>query len=304
MKNKIVFLGSAEFSVPILLGLNGDFQIVAVLTQPDRPSGRGGRIEISPIKKAGLSLGLQIFQPEKIKAPEFIHVLSELKPDLIVVAAYGQILSKQLLDLPRLGCINVHASLLPRWRGASPIQAAILAGDAVTGITIMKMDEGLDTGPILAQKEMEIAQEDDAQMLSFKLSRLGAELLEGTLKEYFVNRIVPQTQKNENATQTRLIRKEDGRLDFNLPAYQLERMVRAYHPWPGAYFAWGSLPIKVIKAHVMDVQGSAVGRQRIIEEKPACGTPNGYLVLDQIQPAGKRSMAGKDFLNGVKNWLN
>jgi methionyl-tRNA formyltransferase len=304
MKNRIIFLGSSDFAVPILSKLNEEYQIVLVITQPDRPAGRGGIIETSPVKKLTLSLRLPILQPERIKESSFILKLKDLNADLMIVAAYGQILSKPLLDLPPYGCINVHASLLPRWRGASPIQAALLAGDSVSGVSIMQMDEGLDTGPILSQKEVIISDDEDALSLSVKLSALGADLLMDTLNRFFLGQLEPWKQDDEKATKSQLIKKEDGLLDLNKSAELLERMVRAYYPWPGAHFFWSGNAIKVLKAHVNDNQTSIAGEHKTIDKKPALGAEKGYLVLDLLQPAGKNPMTGKEFLNGARNWLN
>lgn len=303
MNNRIIFLGSSDFAVPILIELNKKYPILAVITQPDRPSGRGGKIVFSPIKDLSLFLGLPVLQPEKIKDSQFISKLNVLKPDLIVVAAYGQILSKTILDIPALGCINVHASLLPRWRGASPIQSAILAGDTVSGVSIMKMDEGLDTGAVLTQQEVTISQEDTALSLSKKLAETGADLLINTLEGYLTGSINPKKQDEEKATKTRLVKKGDGVLNLNNSADYLERMVRAYYPWPGVFFYWKEIPIKVLKAHVEDCPTPLVGEHKKINKKPAFGTEKGCLVLDLVQPAGKKPMTGEEFLNGIRNWV-
>jgi methionyl-tRNA formyltransferase len=303
METRIIFLGSSQFAVTILDSLVQEYKVSAVVTQPDRPSGRGAKTEYSATKKLALSLGLNVLQPDKIKDAGFISILADHAPDLIVVAAYGQILSKQLIELPRFGCINVHASLLPRWRGASPTQSAILAGDEVTGVTIMKMDEGLDTGPILSQSTLSIDPSDNASTLSEKLSNAGAELLVKTLDGYLTGKIQPVQQDNDKATMTRLLRKSDGQMDFNQPAAYLERMVRAYDPWPGAYFQWNDQLIKVFRAHVDAGKTIEPGVTSKVSKKPAFGTGEGVLVLDVVQPQGRRVMTGEEFLNGVRNWL-
>ena len=303
MNKRIIFMGSSTFAVPVLQSLVNVGDIIGVITQPDRPAGRGRKIEYSPIKEISLSLGLPVLQPVKIRNSEMIDHLRKLNPDLIVVAAYGQILPSSILEIPLFGCINVHASLLPRWRGASPIQAALLAGDAITGITIMKMDEGMDTGPILAQREIRILSEDNASSLSNKLSNLGASLLMETLKGYFSRKIQLKIQNNEQATKAHLIKKEEGLLDLNNPAEKLERAVRAYYPWPGTFFFWKSQQIKVLKAHVLDSQNAQPNQHLVLENKPAIGTADGILVMDIVQPAGKKNMTGEEFLRGVHNWL-
>ena len=303
METSIIFLGSPEFAVPILERLAQDFKVSAVVTQPDRPSGRGAKTEYSAIKNLALSLGLHVFQPVKIKDEGFISILADIAPDLIVVAAYGQILSRQLIELPKYGCINVHASLLPRWRGASPIQSAILAGDEETGVTIMKMDEGLDTGPILSHSTLPINASDNASTLSEKLSMAGAELLANTLDGYLAGQIQPVQQNNDKATLTKLLRKSDGQMDFNQPAAYLERMVRAYDPWPGAFFQHNDQLIKVLRAHMDVGRLLKPGVTTVISKKPALGTSEGILVLDVVQPQGRRIMTGVEFLNGIRNWI-
>jgi methionyl-tRNA formyltransferase len=303
MQPNIIFLGTSQFAVPVLERLVNEFRISAVVTQPDRPSGRGAKTEFSAVKKQALSLGLNVLQPIKIKDSGFISVIADYAPDLMVVAAYGQILSSQLLELPKFGCINVHASLLPRWRGASPIQSAILAGDAITGVTIMKMDEGLDTGPIVAQSTISINVDDTASSLSEKLSQAGAELLINTLGGYLKGQFQPVKQDNEKSTLTKILRKSDGQMDFNKPAAYLERMVRAFSPWPGAYFQWKEQSIKVMRAHVEEGGSFLPGDTVVLSKKPAVGTVKGILVLDEVQPQGKRIMNGADFLNGVRNWM-
>jgi methionyl-tRNA formyltransferase len=304
MKKKIIFMGSPEFAVPILKGLTNFFNIITVVTQPDKPAGRGRKIEQSPIKELSLVLGLPMIQPIKIRQSEVVNHLQLLNPDLIVVAAYGQILPKKILDIPSLGCINVHASLLPRWRGASPIQAAILSGDAKTGVSIMKMDEGLDTGPIIAQREISISNDDTTFSLSEKLSNLGASLLIDTLIEFFSGKVKLTDQNDDHATKTHLIRKEEGILDLNIPAELLERAIRAYNPWPGTFFFWGSHQIKVIKAHILDNQKVQPNQHLIHQKKPTLGTVHGLLVLDTVQPAGKKAMTGEEFLRGAHDWLD
>ena len=297
-------MGSPVFAVPILRSLAAARDIIGVVTQPDRPAGRGRKIEQSAIKEISLSLGLPILQPIKIRDSGVVDHLRKLNPDLIVVAAYGQILPRSILEIPALGCINVHASLLPHWRGASPIQAAILAGDAVTGVSIIKMDAGLDTGPIMAQKEINISDDDTSFSLSDKLSNLGASLLLDTLDEYISGKNKMINQNDEQATKTHLIKKEEGMLDLNIAAEILERAVRAYNPWPGTFFFWNTHQIKVIKAHVLDSQKARPNQHVVFEKKPAIGTANGYLVMDFIQPAGKKTMSGEEFLRGAHNWLD
>jgi methionyl-tRNA formyltransferase len=298
MTTRVVFLGSPDFAVPGLRSLAAAYTIVGVVTQPDREAGRG-RIRVAPpVKTAALELGLPVLQPEKLRAPEAMAQLAAWAPDLIVVAAYGQILRPAVLDLPRFGCINVHGSLLPRWRGAAPIQAAILAGDRETGITIMKMDSGVDTGPILSQRAMPIASDDTAGSVFEKMSVLGAELLAETLPGYLKGDLKPHPQPEEGVTQAPMLKKENGLLDFTLPAEDLVRRVRAFNPWPGAYFEWQAGMMKVHAAHVAEGRAEP-GTHLIYKKAPAFGTGEGLLILDLVQPAGKKTMTGKAFLAGT-----
>jgi methionyl-tRNA formyltransferase len=302
-KTRTVFMGSPDFAVPTLRALadEGGYDLLGIVTQPDRPAGRGNKLTPPPVKIAADELGIPSIQPEKLRQPEAMAQLRAWNPDLIVVAAFGQILRPEALDLPKYGCINVHASLLPRWRGAAPIQAAILAGDAETGITIMQMDPGIDTGPMLSQHAIPILPDDTGGSLFEKLSALGGELLLETLPRYLGGELHPQTQPAEGATYAPMLKKEDGLLDFTCPAAELERRVRAMSPWPGAFMLWQGAPLKIQKAHVMS--GSAeTGKQVVVDGFPAIGTAEGLLVFDELQPSGKKPMPGKAFLSGGRAW--
>jgi methionyl-tRNA formyltransferase len=254
-----------------------------------------------PVKTLALELGIPIMQPEKLRAPEAMEGLRGWAPDLIVVAAFGQILKPEVLDLPRFGCINVHASLLPRWRGAAPINAAILNGDEETGVTIMKMDVGLDTGPMLAKRSLRLTRDDTAGSVTEALSHLGADLLIETLPRWIAGEIQPQVQDNSRATYAPMLKKEAGRLDFSRDADELERRVRAMNPWPGAFMEFDGAILKVHRAHVEQGQAS-VGKRLVVEGQPAVGAGGGSLVLDELQPAGKKTMSGKAFIAGARNW--
>ncbi|NPV85012.1 MAG: methionyl-tRNA formyltransferase [Anaerolineae bacterium] len=304
MKARIVFMGSPEFSLPVLQMLAREYKVVGVVTQPDRPSGRGRAMTPPPVKQLALSLGIPVIQPEKLKQPENMAQLAAWKPDLIVVAAFGQILRQNVLDLPPFGCVNVHASLLPLWRGASPIQAAILHGDQVTGVTIMKMDAGVDTGAILAQREVEILPDDTTETLSERLSLEGAELLKETLPAYLSGRLSPVEQDSSCATYAPMLKKEDGLLSFDLTAQELVRRVRGLRPWPGAYFFWGDTVLKVHRASALAAQDAVPGQRSVQGALPAVGTASGWLVLDEVQPAGKKSMSGEEFLRGARHWVS
>src|SRR5512147_1011647 len=220
---RLVFMGSPDFALPTLQTLSEHYEVVGVVTQPDRASGRGRELKPPPVKLLAQELKIPVIQPEKLRQPEAMEQLRLWKPDLIVVAAFGQILKKDVLDLPRFGSINVHASLLPRWRGAAPINAAILHGDEETGVTIMKMDVGLDTGPILSQRSIRLTPDDTAGSVTESLSHLGADLLLETLPDYLSGKIQPLPQPEEGATYAPMLKKEEGRLDFTQPAEELER---------------------------------------------------------------------------------
>jgi methionyl-tRNA formyltransferase len=235
-RHRIVFMGSPEFAVPALEALAAHYRLVGVVTQPDRPAGRWGTLKPPAVKAAALRLDIPVIQPEKLRDPEALDHLRAWAPDLIVVAAFGQILRPEALGLPKWGCINIHGSLLPRGRGAAPIQAAILAGDKETGITIMKMDPGVDTGPMLSQRVIPILPEDTAGRLFEKLAPIGAELLIETLPRYLSGELQPKPQPTEGVTDAPMLKKEDGRLDFTQPAALLERRVRAFNTWPGTWF--------------------------------------------------------------------
>jgi methionyl-tRNA formyltransferase len=302
MPINIVFMGSPDFALPSLRALTQHYHVVGVVTQPDRASGRGRELKPPPVKTLALELGLPIIQPQKLREPEAMAQLQAWKPDLIIVAAFGQILKKDVLDLPRFGCVNVHASLLPRWRGAAPINAAILAGDEETGVTIMQMDVGLDTGPMLAKRSIRLNPDDTAGSVFQALSTLGADLLIETLPDYMDGRIIPQPQPEEGATYAPMLKKEDGRLDFSKPAAELERRVRAMNPWPGAFMELDGAILKVHRARVAEGNASA-GQRLVVQNQPAVGAGGGILILDEVQPAGKKPMSGTSFLVGARNWL-
>lgn len=303
MPINIVFMGSPDFALPSLRALTQHYHIAGVVTQPDRASGRGRELKPPPVKTLALELGLPIIQPQKLREPEAMAQLQAWKPDLIVVAAFGQILKKEVLDLPRFGCVNVHASLLPRWRGAAPINAAILAGDEETGVTIMQMDVGLDTGPMLAKRSIRLNPDDTAGSVFQALSTLGADLLLETLPDYMDGKIIPQPQPEEGATYAPMLKKEDGRLDFFKPASELERRVRAMNPWPGAFMELDGAILKVHRAHV-DAGNASAGQRLVVQNQPAVGAGGGILILDEVQPAGKKPMSGTSFLAGARNWLD
>jgi methionyl-tRNA formyltransferase len=304
MRNRIVFMGSPEFALPTLQRLAEHSQVVGVVTQPDRPAGRGRKLSPPPVKVLAQQLGIPFIQPNRLKEPWAYEQLEAWQPDVIVVAAFGQILRPNVLDLPPFGCINVHASLLPRWRGAAPIQAAILNSDSETGITIMKLDPGMDTGPILGQRKIRIGPGDTAGTLSIRLADLGAMLLLEVLPKYLGGEIQPIPQDDTLATYAPKLAKADGKLDFYKTARDLARQVRAFNPWPGSFTTWQGQILKIHQAHDISDLSVPPGQPTEYQDFPAIGTQNGLLVLDEVQPAGKQTMPGEVFLRGARTWLS
>ena len=303
MKIPVVFMGSPDFALPTLKMLAEQYQVQGVVTQPDRPSGRGKKMTSPVIKLEAERLGLPVIQPPKLREPGVLEILKSWSPEVIIVAAFGQILRQDVLDLPKMGCVNVHASLLPRWRGAAPIQAAILAGDSQTGITIMRMDAGLDSGPILSQAGIPITPQDTAGTMSDKLSDLGAKLLQETLPGYLAGRMVPRVQDESLVTKAPMLERAQGEIDFTQSAEYLARLVRAYHPWPGSFTTWQGETLKLHRAHAVSARTSSPAARLVVEGKPAFETGDGLLVLDELQPAGKRRMLGDEFLRGNRDWV-
>jgi len=296
---RIVFMGTPDFAVLPLQKLIDDsaYQVVGVVTQPDRPAGRGGTVQAPPVKMAALAAGIPIIQPEKLRAPGVFEQLQTWQPDLIIVAAFGQILRANVLDLPRFGCINVHASLLPRWRGAAPLQAAIRAGDAETGVTIMKMDVGLDTGAMLRSRAVSITTATTGESLHDILAALGADLLIDTLPDYLAGRIVPQVQNDALSTYAPMIKKEDGIIDWAQPATAIDRQIRAYTPWPGTATVWNGQPLKILGGIPLAGQ-VPIGQVAVIDTQIVVGTGDGVLQLTRVQLAGRGAVAISDFGRG------
>lgn len=303
---RIVFMGTPIFAVPSLQALYAaaaghGWEVVAVVTQPDRPAGRGKQVSAGPVKALAERLGLPVLQPPTLrKAPAALADLAALSADLFVVAAYGLILPRRVLEMPTYGCINVHASLLPAYRGASPISAAILDGLANTGVSIMLMDEGMDTGPVLTQAPQPIHPTDTTTTLTERLAHQGANLLVETLPRWLAGDLppIPQAELPGTPSLCHLIGKEAGLIDWSLPAAAIERMARAYTPWPSAYTTWKGGPLKIVQAAVSTGTG-APGVVYATADGPAVGTASGLLVLHRVQPAGKREMAARDWLNGA-----
>lgn len=302
---RIVFMGSPDFAARILESLVSRFSVAGVFTQPDRESGRGKKLTPPPVKVTADSLQIPVYQPIRLKNPEAFELLQALQPDVIVVAAYGQILRQNVLELPRFGCINVHASYLPRWRGAAPIQAAILAGDEYTGVSIMKMDAGIDTGPVFAMEKVFLDPQETAKTLEMKLAKTGSELLLKTLPLYLDGKISPEPQNENGSTYAGMLKKQDGLLDFNKPAAELERQVRAFDDWPGTFTMVGEQVLKIRKVRIDENQSLVAGVRGINVGNPIIGTAEGTLLLAEVQPAGKKWMNGKDYVRGYqKDWLS
>jgi methionyl-tRNA formyltransferase len=306
---KIVFMGTPDFSVPILQRLIEEHEVIGVVTQPDRPAGRSRQIQPSPVKQAALAAGILVFQPEKLRRPEAIEELKRWSPEIYVVAAFGQILPQTVLDIPPHGSLNVHASLLPRWRGAAPIQAAIRAGDRETGVTIMKMDAGVDTGPILTRWAVAIEPDETGQSLHDKLALLGAGLLISTLPHYLNGEIIPQIQDDSYATLAPRLEKEAGRIDWTQDAAAIERTVRAFTPWPGTFTFWDGKQLKIHSGRItpppdpLPIHGE--GEKRIepglvVERngKVAIGTGKGLFYPTQVQMEGRSKVTIEEFVRG------
>lgn len=301
---RIVFMGTPEFAVPVLDALTRTtHKIVGVYTRPDQPAGRGKPLRAPPVKRLAEKHSLPIFQPPTFRKPEFIAPLRDLAPEIIIVAAYGLILPPEVLAIPPRGCINTHASLLPRHRGAAPIAAAILAGDKETGITLMQMDAGLDTGPILAQRAIPIAEDDTTGTLTPRLADLAAALLIETLPRLLAGEITPQPQDESRATVFKTIRKEEGLIDWTRPAIEIARCVRAFNPWPSAYTFWNGAQLKILRAHAAANERSEPGRVLQIQKEIAVATGDGSLILREVQLAGKRAMSAQEFVRGQKEFV-
>jgi methionyl-tRNA formyltransferase len=299
---RIVFMGTPEFSVATLEALIASHTVIGVVTQPDRPAGRNRQVQMSPVKQVALKAGIPVFQPEKIRRAEAIAELKQWSPDAYVVAAFGQILPQAVLDIPPHGSINVHASLLPRWRGAAPIQGVIRAGDNESGITIMKMDAGLDTGPILSQRALPLAPDETGATLHDKLAALGAELLIDTLPGYLSGAIQPQPQDDALATYAPTIAKEEGNIDWRNDTASIERLVRAFTPWPGTYTIWNGQMLKILSGKVG--RGHAEPGQVVsTPDGIGVGTGDGLYLLQQVQLAGRKAMPVEEFVRGQADFV-
>lgn len=296
---RVIFCGTADFAVPSLHALAKQHDVVLVVTQQDRPAGRGRKQQMSPVKQAALELDLAVTQPQSLRRRAVAAELAAAAADVIVVAAYGKILPRSILDLPPLRCLNVHASLLPSHRGAAPVTAAILAGDAMTGVTIMQMDEGLDTGPILRQRSMPLAEDETTATLTEALSRLGADLLIPTLDDWAAGRIEPRAQDASKATYAPQLRKSDGLVRWGQDTEAICRHVRAMQPWPGAVTFWDGRQLKILRARPLpSTAGGEPGRVVQHQSDLAVVAGAGLVILEEVQIAGKRALPAAEFLRG------
>lgn len=300
---RIVFMGTPDFAVPSLQALIDHHEVVGVVTQPDRPAGRGGKVRQSPIKQLAVAHDITVFQPKKLRKPDAIETLQKWADvDLFVVAAFGQILPQAVLDMPEHGSINVHASLLPRWRGAAPIHAAIRAGDSETGVTIMVMDAGLDTGPMLSKVVTPIAADETGQSLHDRLAELGADLLVQTLPGYLDGSIQPEAQPDAGVTYAGQIDKSEGAINWSDDAASIERLVRAFTPWPGTFTQWNDTQLK-IHAGTVSEGDLAVGEVGIVDGAVAIGTGDRLFLPTEVQLAGKTRTNIDDFINGYQDFV-
>lgn len=302
----IVFAGTPEFTLPCLDALSkSSHHLIAVYTQPDRPAGRGRKLQPSAVKNWALSQQIPVYQPENFRSDEAVTTLASLKPDVMVVIAYGLILPRKVLAIPHFGCINVHASLLPRWRGASPIQHAILHGDTETGVTIMQMDAGMDTGDKLAEAHCPIFPDDTAEILHDRLALLAAEPLLSTLNALELGQAEPEIQNNAKATYASKINKEDALIDWNKMAYEIHNQIRAYNPWPIAYTRAGEETVRIHRAHVVEYTGQATPGTILKLDKQGMLVAAGKdaIMVEYIQFPGSKVLKIVDWLNANRSQL-
>lgn len=306
---RIIYMGTPQFAVPALealvrgaepgLVLPEGYEIATVITRPDKPSGRSQEVVFSPVKQAALAHGLPVWQPGSFKKVENQEALAAYRADLFIVAAFGQILPQAVLDLPRHGTLNIHASLLPKYRGSSPISEAILQGDALTGVTIMLIDAGIDTGDMLLTRTLSLTEDETTASLTPKLADLGASALLEMLPRWVQGQITPQPQDHTQASHTRMLKKEQGRLDWSQPADKLARAVRAYTPWPAAYTTWRGKLLKILVAHPSSAQSGQPGQVSLTQSKALCiAAGQGSLLVERVQLEGKKAMSADEFLRG------
>ena len=304
-RSRVVFMGSPAFAVPALRSLHaGGYDVVAAISQPDRPAGRGGKLQMPAVKLAALELGIETFQPESLKDEAAVQRLAGFAADFFVVAAYGRILPRPVLALPKRGCVNIHGSLLPRWRGPSPISAAILAGDAETGVSIMELLPKMDAGPVITTARLLLSPDATTGSVTGELSELGAATLLAVLPAWLEGKAVVTAQDESLVTYCHLVSKADGHLRAEMSIDEAERAVRAYNPWPGAYVTLRGERLSIWRAHLNPghAEGPA-GTVQIMERKPAIGFGGGWLVLDEVQRTGSKRVTGEQFVNGERGQL-
>lgn len=295
-------MGTPAFAIPVLASLlDAGHEVVDVFTRPDKPAGRGKRVSAPPIKQYADERSLSVFQPTSLKSEDVLYQMRELNPDVIVVAAYGRYIPRGILDLPKHGCINVHPSLLPRYRGPSPVSAAILAGDDTTGVTVMKVTEEMDAGPVIASRKTAIEPDETTETLTQRLFELGAELLVETLPKWAGGEIEAEPQDKSIATTTKLLTREDGKIDWDQPAVRIARQLRAFHPWPGAYTRWNGKLLKIVAARPSGFADSTEAPATVLglcENGLAVTTVAGALIIDTLQLEGGRPVMAAEFLAG------
>lgn len=301
---KIVFMGTPDYAVGALEALiRAGHEITAVVTQPDKAKGRSGRPQYPPVKECALAHGLAVFQPERVKRPEAVDRLRTYEADVFIVAAFGQILSREILDMPPCGCLNIHASLLPRYRGASPIQHVLIDGEERTGITIMRMDEGIDTGDILYQREIPIDRQDTYQSLYGKLTALGGETIVEALNLLRQGALIPRKQREEDSCYAPLITREMGLIDFSEDAFSIERLIHGMNPWPSAYTSYQGKQLKIWEALAREEEGTALEPGTIVSvgrQDFAVATGRGLLQVLEVQLEGRKRMSARDFMLGTR----
>ena len=300
---RVIFMGTPDFAVGALEEIiKAGHEVVLVVTQPDKPKGRGKAMQYTPVKECALAHGIEVFQPVKVKEPENIEVLRKHQPDIIIVAAFGQIVPKSILDMPKYGCINIHASLLPKYRGAAPIQWAVINGEDVTGVTIMRMNEGIDTGDMIAKKTVRLAEDETGGSLFDKLAQVGAQLCVETMDIIEAGKAEYIPQNNEEATHTSMIRKELGLIDWNKSAVEIERLIRGLNPWPSAYTNLSGKTFKIWKATVVSEENTYEPGCicRIDKAGMYVQTGKGILLLTEVQMEGKKRMDADAFLRGYQ----
>lgn len=295
MSLRVVFIGSPEFSVPTLELLIKEFHVVGVVTQRDKPKGRGRKVIPTPVKDAAVKADIPVAEPVSVSDPEFLAVLKNWAPDVLVVFAYGKILPKVILDYPRLGCVNLHTSLLPRHRGPSPTVGAIMAGDETTGACTMIMDEGMDTGPILLEHVIHISDSDTTGSILEKLAEPGAALMVKTLKLMEKGELTPRAQDHDKAVYTRLVNKETGRIDWNKEALFINRLVRSMNPWPGAFFDLAGDRVRVWESEISNGSGTPGVILECSKNGILAATGNGLILLKKLQSPGKKIVSGAEF---------